>query len=201
MISIITIIVTFLIIGGIKKKSIAAMLGTAGGILVSGIIAVVFGGLFVLSGMCEETGMITVLSETARGFDFRGILFSGIIIGALGACMDVGMSLASALSELKEENSNISTKRMIEAGMNIGRDMIGTMTNTLILAYTGGAILTILLQVLGGLDIEKIINQEIISEEILRSIAGSIGLILTIPITAVVSGLLMGRKVKKKYEE
>ncbi len=199
-ISILTIILTFLIIGGFKKKSYAAMIGTCGGIIVSGILALVFGNLFSLSGMCEETGTITVLAGVAKGFDFRGILFSGIIIGALGACMDVGMSLSSALFELKDENPEITTPRLIKAGMNIGRDMIGTMTNTLILAYVGGAVLTILLQVLGGLSIEKIINQEIISEEILRSIAGSIGLVLTIPITAISSGLMMGKKQKKGRE-
>ena len=199
-ISIATIIITFLMIGGFHKKSFAAMIGTSGGIIVAGVLAIVFGDLFVLSGMCEETGMITVLSDVAKGFDFRGILFSGIIIGALGASMDVGMSIASALSELKEESPEIDGKRLIKSGMNIGRDMIGTMTNTLILAYAGGAILTILLQVLGGLDLQKIVNQEIISEEILRSIAGSIGLILTIPLTALASGILMGRQSFKRGE-
>ena len=199
-ISIATIIITFLMIGGFHKKSFAAMIGTSGGIIIAGILAIVFGDLFILSGMCEETGMITVLSDVAKGFDFRGILFSGIIIGALGASMDVGMSIASALSELKEESPSIDCKHLIKSGMNIGRDMIGTMTNTLILAYAGGAVLTILLQVLGGLDLQKIVNQEIISEEILRSIAGSIGLILTIPLTALASGVLMGKQSIKRGE-
>ena len=113
--------------------------------------------------------------------------------------MDVGMSIASALHELKTEKPDITVKGLIKSGMNIGKDMIGTMTNTLILAYTGGALITILIFAVGDLDIYEVLNKEIIIEEILRAIAGSIGLICTIPLTTFVSGMLMGNtKVRRK---
>ena len=113
--------------------------------------------------------------------------------------MDVGMSIASALYELKSEKPEITVKGLIKSGMNIGKDMIGTMTNTLILAYTGGALITILIFAVGNLDLYEMLNKEIIIEEILRAIAGSIGLIFTIPLTTVISGMLMGNtNVKKK---
>ena len=151
-----------------------------------------------MTGMCEETGLLAGLSDEAKAFDYRGILFSGIIIGALGACMDVGMSLASALQELKQEKPEINQKGLMKSGMNIGKDMIGTMTNTLILAYTGGALVTILIFSLGDLDLCEVLNKEILLEEIVRSIAGSIGLIFTIPITTLASGILLGNEKNKR---
>ena len=197
LISMASIIVTFLIIAGFNRKSYAAMLGTIGGVVVSGVFALIFGNLMNMTGMCEETGLLAGLSDAAKTFDFRGILFSGIIIGALGACMDVGMSIASALQELKSEKPEITIKGLIKSGMNIGKDMIGTMTNTLILAYTGGALVTILIFAVGNLDIYEVLNKEIITEEILRAIAGSIGLICTIPLTTLASGVLIGNERKK----
>ena len=92
MLSIITVIISFIIISGFNRKSFAAMIGTASGILVSGIFAIIFGNLMNLTGMCEETGLLAGLSDAAKNFDFRGILFSGIIIGALRSmhgCWDV----------------------------------------------------------------------------------------------------------------
>lgn len=191
-ISIMTVIVSFIIISGFNRKSFSAMIGTAGGILVSGLLAILFGNVMSLTGMSEETGLLAGLSDVAKNFDFRGILFSGIIIGALGACMDVGMSIASALYELKSEKQEITVKGLMKSGMNIGKDMIGTMTNTLILAYTGGALITILLFAVGNIELYEMLNKEILLEEILRAIAGSIGLICTIPLTTIASSILIG---------
>lgn len=112
--------------------------------------------------------------------------------------MDVGMSIASALYELICENENLSVGKMIKAGMNIGKDMMGTMTNTLILAYTGGAIITIMIFMIMNLQVYEVVNKEMILEELLRAIAGSFGLIITIPITTVAASALMGRKKNKR---
>ena len=166
LLSVATIVVSFMIISGFNRKAYAAMIGTASGIIVSGFIAIVFGNLMNLTGMSEETGLLAGLSDAAKNFDFRGILFSGIIIGALGACMDVGMSIASALYELKTEKPDMTVKGLMKSGMNIGKDMIGTMTNTLILAYTGGALMTILIFAVGNLDLAEMLNKELIREEI-----------------------------------
>ena len=110
--------------------------------------------------------------------------------------MDVGMSIASALYELKTEKNDITVKGLMKSGMNIGKDMIGTMTNTLILAYSGGALITILIFAVGNLDLYEMLNKEILLEEILRAISGSMGLVCTIPLTTLASSLLIGNMKK-----
>lgn len=187
-------IISLLIIAGFNKKALSAIIGTVGGIIIAGLFAILFGNLMALSGVSEEARLLTGVLEDGGGYDFRGILFAGIIIGALGACMDVSMSIASALNELKEESPNITIGKMIKAGMNIGRDMMGTMTNTLILAYTGGSLILIMIFMSVNLQLYEIINQEMMLEELLRSIAGSFGLVATIPFTTVVTSLLMGKR-------
>lgn len=148
-----------------------------------------------LSGVTEEARLLTGMIDTST-LNFRYLLISGIIIGALGACMDVSMSISSALFELKEESPNITVGKMIKAGLNIGKDMMGTMTNTLILAYTGGAMILIMIFMCANLTFYEVMNQEMIIEEVLRAIAGSFGLVITIPITTVIASVLMGNKKK-----
>lgn len=193
----ITIIVLF-IIAGFNKKAFAAILGTTGGILIAGIFAVIFGNLMDLSGISEEAGTLSQQviygTEEMVKYDFKGLLYAGIIIGALGACMDVSMSIASALHELKEENNEISVKRMLSAGMNIGKDMMGTMTNTLILAYMGCSMVLVMLLMVTGDNFRHVINSEMLLKEILSAIAGSFGLVTTIPFTTLVTSLLMGKR-------
>lgn len=201
--TIVSIIITFavlFIIAGINKKAIVAIAGTTGGIIISAVFAIIFGNLMGLSGINEEAGTLSQqmmygngTSETVT-YDFKGLLYAGIIIGALGACMDVSMSIASALHELKEESSGISVKKMMKAGMNIGRDMMGTMTNTLILAYMGGSMVLVMLLMVTGDNFRHIINSEMLLEEILRAIAGSFGLVTTIPFTTLVASLMMGKR-------
>lgn len=199
LISILIACVVLVIIAGFNKKALAAILGTSGGIIIAGIFAILFGYAMDLSGVSEEAGTLVSVSSSYM-FDFKGILYSGIIIGALGACMDVAMSLASALHELKEENPHITRRKMMKAGMNIGKDMMGTMTNTLILAYTGSSIVLIMLFMVTQERFIHIINREMMIEEILRSIAGSFGLVATIPFTAFVTSLLMGKRERGKNE-
>lgn len=186
-------ILTFIIVGGFSKKTVGAILGTSCGILVAGIISVIFGKAMMLSGMGEESLILSTVENGSR-FNFKGLMLSGIIIGALGACMDIGMSISSSIEELKRENPDMTMGRLFKSGMNIGRDAIGTMVNTLILAYVGGSLTIILIYLGFNFKLIEVLNQESISEEILRSMAGSIGLIFTIPFTALVSSALMGKR-------
>lgn len=187
-------LLTFIIISGFSKKTYAAVLGTAGGIIVAGIFAVIFGNLMKLTGACEHSNQLSMIENGAR-FDFEGIMISGIIVGALGACMDVGMSIASSLHELSENVKGMTVKQIIKSGMNIGKDVMGTMTNTLILAYVGSSLIVILLLKGNGFEAYQIANNtELVIEEVLRAIAGSFGLVFTIPITTCVSALLIGKK-------
>lgn len=189
---------TFLIIGGITRKSLAAMIGTVGGVAVAGLIALIIGKLAHLTGLSDHEAQMLIYIPQGIQFDFRGILLAGIIIGALGAVMDVGISIASAMEEIKKQSGDISTVQLVKAGMNVGRDIMGTMSNTLVLAYTGSSIPLILLFMAYETPFYKVVNLDLIATEIIRALVGSIGLVLAIPITAFVSGWLLGLSEYKK---
>lgn len=198
LVSVIITLVTIILVGGFNSKSFAAIIGVLGGVFVAGIIAYVIGSKVRLTGLSSAEAMMLMYIPQGIKFDFRGLLFAGIIMGALGAVMDVGMSIASSMEEIKNANPNISTKALIMSGMNIGKDVMGTMANTLILAYTGSAIPLLLVFTAYQDPLVKIINLDIIATEIIRAFAGSIGLILCIPLTAVTAGLLKDKLDRKK---
>lgn len=179
-------LITLLIVSGFNKKTWAAIAGTTGGVLVAGIVAWTIGSMANLTGLGNEEAQMLMFVPSEVQFDFRGLLFSGIILGALGAVMDVSMSVASAMSEIQEHNSQIRPTSMIKSGMNVGKDMMGTMSNTLILAYVGGSLHLMLLFLAYDVPFSEIINRDMIASEVVRALAGSIGLISAIPITAVV---------------
>lgn len=196
------IIGTFLIIGdGINKKILTAAIGTLGGVLSAGIMALIFNNLAKMTGACEDAIQLSI-NMTTISFNFRELLFAGIIISALGACMDVGMSIASSLDEIKMKNPDITWKELLKSGMNIGRDVIGTMTNTLILAYVGGSLTLILLFMACDMNLLEILNKETIAEQFISAIAGSMGVVYTVPITALVYSVLnRDRVVYRKTSE
>lgn len=191
------IIISLFIIGGINKKSISAIIGTSGGVILAGGLALIFGFMARLTGLGNQEAQMLKFIPQEMSFNFQGLLFAGIIIGSLGAVMDVGMSVASAMNEIKKTSPQIKTKHLIKTGINIGRDIMGTMSNTLILAYTGGTIHLIILFMFYEIPIVEIINQDVIASEIVRALAGSIGLVFTVPFTAVVSGMIYKKSEKK----
>lgn len=196
--SVVIIVLTFIIIAGLNKKSLTAALGTSGGVISAGIMAVIFGFFAKLSGVTEESLFLAVASQKIV-FNFKDLFFAGIVISALGACMDVGMSIASALDEIKQKNPEITWKELLKSGMNIGRDVIGTMTNTLILAYVGGSLTLILLFMATNMSIGEIINKETIAIEAVSALAGSMGVVFTVPTTSLVYALL--NKAKTVYDK
>lgn len=190
-ISIALIIIILLIIAGWNKKTAAAIVGTAGGVALAGILAFYFGQLVNLTGLStDEAQMLLHLGDME--LDFRGVLFAGMIIGALGAIMDIGISIASTLEEVKRSNPFIEMPQLFSSGMNVGRDIMGTMTNTLILAYVGGTMPLIMLLMNFQPSLLRIINMDLIATEIVRAIAGSVGLVVSIPLTAFMGSLLFG---------
>lgn len=196
--SIVIIVLTFIIIAGLNKKSLTAALGTSGGVISAGIMAVIFGFFAKLSGVTEESLFLAVASQNMV-FNFKDLFFAGIVISSLGACMDVGMSISSALDEIKQKNPEITWKELLKSGMNIGRDVIGTMTNTLILAYVGGSLTLILLFMATNMSIGEIINKETIAIEAVSALAGSMGVVFTVPTTSLVYSLL--NKAKTVYDK
>lgn len=184
-------VLSLFIITGITAKSIATIIGTSFGVITAGILAYIIGDLSHFSGLSSDEATSLMLIDQESAFNFTGILFAGIIIGTLGAVMDVSMSIASSMNEIKENNPDISKISLIKSGMNIGKDIMGTMTNTLILAYTGASIPLLLFFAAKHTPLVLILNTELISTEITRALSGSIGLILSIPATSVIAGLLL----------
>ena len=188
--TILIIVGAFIIIGdGLNKKILTAAIGTVGGVLSAGIMALIFNNLAKLTGAGEDAIQLSI-NMTATTFNFRHVLFAGILVSALGACMDVGMSIASSLDEIKMKNPEITWQELLKSGMNIGRDVIGTMTNTLILAYVGGSLTLILLFMACNMSAYEILNKETIAEQLISAIAGSMGVVYTVPITSLVYSVL-----------
>jgi uncharacterized membrane protein len=180
--------VTFLIISGFNKKTLCAVIGTSCGVIFAGAITFVIGSGARLTGLgMEETQMLQYIPQQID-FNYQGLLFAGILLGTLGAAMDVGMSIASSVEEIHKVNPEIHRKSLIKAGMNVGKDIMGTMANTLILAYAGASIPLILLFMAYNVPLVDILNRDFVATEVIRSLAGSLGLFLTVPVTAFVSG-------------
>lgn len=196
-------IATFLIVGGVSPKVISGTLGTLCGLAACGILISLSNVILHFTGFDVEFGQMQLgyklwLLETEEGWQWNhtGILVAGIIIGALGAMMDVCMAISSAVVEVKKANPSISVKDAIRSGLNVGRDIMGTMTNTLIFAYVGA---DMTLMVLPGLNFPEIgrvdpffrlLNKEGPAVEAVQALVGTVGLVLAIPITALIAGLL-----------
>ena len=191
-------LITFFIIAGINSKSVAALVGTTGGVLFAGLLAYLIGSVVNLTGLSsEEAGMLMHIPQGIR-FDFRSLLFAGIIVGTLGAVMDVAMSISSSMYELRLLSPDMEYKSLVKSGLNIGKDIMGTMSNTLILAYTGSSIPLLLLFMAYDTPVSKILNLDLIATEVVRALVGSIGLIIAIPITALCAGFIFKLNDKQK---
>ena len=187
-------IVSLYLIDGITKKSISAMIGTIIGVIIAGICAAGFGYVAKISGynVSEVEELVFVANNTE--LKVGGILFSAILIASLGAVMDVSMSISSTLTEIYNHNKNIGRVELFKSGINVGRDMMGTMTNTLIFAYVGGAMTTLVINYAYDLSYRQLANSYVIGIEIMQGLSGSLGVVLTVPITALIASFLAVRK-------
>lgn len=188
-------IVTSFCIGGLKKKTVFNMLSSTLGGCSAGIIYILLSLVLKAGGNNMEETESLILITQATGMRLNGILFAGIMVAALGAVMDVAVSLGAALYEIQMLNPEISGRELFQSGMNIGRDMIGTMTNTLILAFAGGSLSTLLVFISYGIQYNQLISSDFFAVEVIQGIAGSSAVILTVPITAAVCAIgYRGRK-------
>ena len=189
--SIITII-TLTLIGGFTKKTVIATVGTVGGVSAAGLFGSLATVTMHLSGV---TGHEAIYLQTmSLALDFRGLLLCAIIIGALGAVMDVCMSLATSLEELSKADEANTRSSLFASGMKMGSDLLGTMTNTLVLAYAGSSLTLILLLSAqrSEFPLARLLNMEFIAVEVVRSLAGLFGMACAIPISAAVGAYLYG---------
>ena len=186
-ISVFIILMSLIIINGINKKTLCAVLGNIGGILIAGLLAIIMNKILHITGLMDDDFVLLTLLNEKNPIDLQAIIWGSIVIGSLGAIMDVAMSIASAMNELSDTMKNKSFSRLLKSGMNIGKDAIGTMTNTLILAYIGGALATVLLIVANNKNILYLFNLEVIMVEFVQAIVGSIGILVAVPVTALLS--------------
>ncbi len=191
-----TTVVTMYLIGGVSVKTAASILGTVLGVVIAGVFATVFGYVTKISGYNVSDIEDLVFIGAKTDIQIGGLLFSGILIAALGAVMDVSMSIASTISELHETNPSMNAKALFRSGIHVGKDMMGTMSNTLILAFTGSSINTLIFIYAYDYDYHQVINLYSIGIEIIQGISSTMGVILTVPLVSLISAWMIGRQQK-----
>lgn len=192
-----TTIITILLISGWSKKSLSVILGTIIGVIIAGMISYIAGNLAHLSGITMEEAEELIYIAENTGLKVRGLMFAGILIASLGAIMDVAMSISSSIFEIHSTNPKLSSKELLRSGMNVGRDVMGTMSNTLILAFAGGSLNIMILIAAYQMPYNQLINLDLVGTELIQGLAGSIGIVLTVPFTALIASALAKYSTKK----
>lgn len=186
-------VVTMVILGGVQRKTVCATLGTIAGTALALPFGLLAQSLARLDGLrLSDVEPLLQLRQTGTPLGLRGLLVGGIVISALGAVMDVAMSIASALSEVHSVAPALGKRELFRSGMNIGRDMVGTMTNTLILAFLGSGFALIIYLYSVGLSPYQLISSSYLAIEVVSSVSSSIGVILSVPLTALITSLILG---------
>ena len=195
-----TTILTFWCIGGISRKTITATLGTVSGVVIAGIFAEIFSLATGISGW-NVSNIETLLTiwESNR-IKVGGLLFAGILISALGAEMDVAMSISSSMQEVCRQNPGISRWELFCAGMRVGRDMMGTDSNTLLLAFVGTEVSQLVLNFAYDLPTAQVLNSNNIGIAVMQGLSGSFGIVLSVPITVLIASWIFRGKPSESTE-
>ena len=194
LVSVYITVMTLCIISGYNVKALCAGIGCICGVMCSGLVVVITDKFLNMTGLLEEESIYLHQLYPDNPIDLKAIIFAMIIIGALGAVMDVSMSISSSLFELKTKSPDIKPSELMKSGFTIGRDMLGTMANTLVLAYIGSSLTSVLLLVSYNANLGQVINKEMIIAEILQALAGSMGMLLTLPLTSAVCAAIYDKK-------
>lgn len=191
---ILSTMVTMISLNGVTKKTFVASLSCILCTIVSGLIAYIFGKFNNISTFNTAELQDLLFVSTKTSLKVKDLLFAGILISSLGAIMDTTMSITSSIFEMKDINNNLSKSQLFISGMNIGKDIMGTMTNTLILAFTGSSINILIIYFMYNMPYIQLINIDLIVLEIVQGLSGGIAVILSIPITAFAASELIGDK-------
>ena len=178
-------------LNGYSKKTLCAVCGCVGGVLAAGIAAAAVGTLSPMNGFNMQEAENLILYGADKGLKISGLLVCGVLISALGAVMDVALGIASSVWEMREQNPDASAGSLFRSGMQIGKDAMGTMANTLILAFAGSSLNMLILVQTYDIPFLQLINTDSIALEVVQSVAGSFGILLTVPLVAFVSARLM----------
>lgn len=201
-VAILSTAVTLLLLNGESKKTFAAIISTTIGVFISFIFFLIVSNLLHIDGFSTSEAESLLLINKATGIQVKDILYAGVLISSLGAIMDVGMSIVSSLYEVYRHNSLLSAKALFYSGIEIGKDMIGTMSNTLILAFTGSAFVTLLVFISYQVQFNQLINSNFLTIEIAQGICGTFGIVLTVPIASLVAAIFLTRDINifKNYD-
>jgi len=192
LITFVTAAAVILLVSGIGKKGFTALCGCFCGICFTGFLAFISGYFFKIPATVQDYSEALIYG----GFrlDFSGIFISTVFISASGALMDVSTDIAAALDEIHQRLPELDSKELIKSGFRIARPVIGSMTTTLLFAYSGGFMFAFMAFMTKGMPFVCIFSSNYISAEFLHTMVGSLGLVLTAPLTAVVGGFVYGSK-------
>jgi len=185
---------------GIKRKAHIAVVSIAISLVITGILSIIFTKLTALSGLAQDDAMFLV-GAGGIAINFQGLLLAGIIIGTLGVLDDVVISQISTIEQIKLASHHLTHYELFKRGIKVGVDHISSMTNTLFLAYAGASLPLLLLfstRSDSSVSLSQVLNNEVIATEIVRTLTGSIGLILAVPIATVIAAHFLVKVKKKK---
>lgn len=195
---IIIAVFSLLLLNGFSRKTLTAVAATGVGVALSAASFFLISGLMHLAGHNISEAEEPILISQNTGLQIGQMLFAGVLISSLGAVMDMNISVASALYEMKEVQPNLSPKELFRSGIVIGQDMIGTMCQTLILAFVGSSLATLLVLISYGTRFDQFMSSDFVAIEVVQGIAGSTALILAVPVTAGLCALLSSRVQAKQ---
>lgn len=178
---------------GLSARTSVAVLGTMASLALIGLLSVIFTAAASLTGL--DDGTSTLIGALGHGVDGRGLLLAGIVIGALGVLDDVTVTQTSSVWELRRANPGLGWRELYRAGLRIGRDHVGSAVNTLVMAYAGAALPVMLYSSLSGIGLGAILGSQDIAEEIVRTLAGSVGIVAAVPVTTILAALIASREV------
>lgn len=197
----ITVFITVMIIFfvyGFDRKTVTASLGSLLGILTTCLLGMLFTNLFHINGAVMPDAE-SLLYSGFQHLDLTAIFMSSIFIGASGAMMDLSVDITSAVQEVVEKKPEIGWREAARSGMNVGRAAMGTMTTTLLLAYSGGYITLLMVFMAQGTPADHILNYKYVAAEVLDTVVGSFGLVTVAPFTALVAGIMLTRRKSLTY--
>lgn len=187
-----TVVIIFFVYG-FDRRTVTASMGSLLGIAATCVLGMVFTDLFKIHGAVMPDAE-SLLYSGFQELDLTAIFMSSIFIGASGAMMDLSVDITSAIHEVIEKKPDITWKEAARSGMNVGRAAMGTMTTTLLIAYSGGYVTLLMTFMAQGTPIDHILNYKYVASEVLDTVVGSFGLVTVAPFTALVAGVLLTKK-------
>ncbi len=190
---ILTTSVIILLVGGISRKGFVALSGATLGVVTTAVLALIFGYYFKIPGTIQDYSE-SLLFAGFSNINFSEMFISCVFISSAGAVMDVAMDIAAAQDELSTQATHLSRNELIRSGLNIASPVVGSMTTTLLFAYSGSFMFAFMAFMAQGIPMTSIVNKAFISAEILHTMVGSFGLVLVAPITAIIGGYIYHTK-------